>query len=463
MLLPPSGPILTAEAMRAAERDIIARGIDASTLMERAGACIADAAYRAGSGRSVLVLAGPGNNGGDGYIAARLLHDRGVDVRVVVYGRSQGEAANKAADAWTGPVHPLADGPEPAYVLIDALFGTGLKKPVDASVSQQLIRLSHASHRTLAVDLPSGMDPDSGEYGQGLPTYDVTIALGALKPAHVLMPGKARCGHVLLGPIGIGACGSANVLERPALAPPLLNAHKYSRGMVAVVAGAMPGATALAASAAMRGGAGYVALIGDVTGHAVPNAVVRIPWELEALNDPRIGAIVVGPGLGRDTEARAKLETALGCDRPLVIDGDALTLLSEMGLGKFAVREAVTVLTPHAGEFKHLFPDFGGNKIEATREAAVRSQCVVIHKGPDTVIATPDQRTWVAPSASRWLATAGTGDVLAGLVGARLALGADGCVAAQEAVWLHNEAAYLAGPGLIADDLSARLAAVFAG
>ena len=234
-------------------------------------------------------------------------------------------------------------------------------------------------------------------------------------------------------------------IERPKLAPPPRDAHKYSRGMVAVVAGAMPGAAMLAARAAMHGGAGYVLIAGRDPPSGPPDALVRRRIEDlgELLADERIGALVIGPGLGEEPDW---VEAALASERPLVLDGDALTpALRE--------RAAPTILTPHAAEFARVFGATDGDKVAPTRSAAARFNAVVIHKGANTIIAAPDGRLAIEDRATSWLSTAGTGDVLAGLVGARLAVGGEPFDVTCEAVWLHARAAALAGPAFIADDL----------
>ena len=249
--------------------------------------------------------------------------------------------------------------------------------------------------------------------------------------------------------IGVEARSDVTVLARPRLSAPGAEAHKYSRGMVAIVAGAMPGASALAASAAANGGAGYVLLLGGSTDQ-VPHAVVRRRFDPVALADERIGALLIGPGLGRNERARERLDAALASDRPLVIDGDALRLVSVEAI---AARPAPTILTPHTGEFDALFGASDAAKIDRALAAARSGGATIVFKGADTVIAAPDGSVRVAAGASTWLSTAGTGDVLAGLVAARLAVTRDPLTAASEAVWLHSEAARRAGPAFVADNL----------
>nr|MBA2466552.1 NAD(P)H-hydrate epimerase [Sphingomonas sp.] len=246
--------ILTAAAMRAAEQAAIDGGTPVESLMERAGAALAEAAYRFAGPSPVLVLAGPGNNGGDGYVAARHLAGRGVEVRIAALG----ETANAASAGWKGQVEQLGPETEHAPVLIDALFGTGIKHGLEASVTEQLFRLSNAARTRIACDLPSGTDSDSGAELSPVPQFDMTVALGALKPAHRLMPAMQRCGRVVVADIGVAATGDWHEIGAPRLPPLDPGGHKYDRGLVHMLAGTMPGAIALAATAAARTGAGYV-------------------------------------------------------------------------------------------------------------------------------------------------------------------------------------------------------------
>lgn len=451
--VPEGAPVLTAAAMRAAEDRAIAAGSSVAALMERAGTGVAEWVHRLAAGSEVLILCGPGNNGGDGYVAARVLASRGVPVRVAALGEPKTGAAAAARAAWGGAVEALTDATEHAPVMVDALFGTGLTRALDAQVAWKLAALVEHARLSVAVDLPSGAETDAGgDFGAALPRFDVTLALGALKPAHVLQPVSALCGVVGLVEIGLEATESeVRTLEQPSLPMPGTGAHKYSRGMVAVVSGPMHGASELAARAAYRAGAGYVLLL---TGGlpSPPHAIVRQRWSAEALDDQLIGAVVIGPGLGRDDRAQEKLDAALASDRPLVIDGDALHLLD---LNTLRNRAAPTVLTPHAGEFDALFGAGQGSKIERTQDAARRSNAVVVFKGADTVIARPDGWATVAPMGNPWLSVAGTGDVLAGAIAAMLAQqSSDPLRAASDGVWLHGQAARILDRCFLADELA---------
>lgn len=444
-MTPLAGPILTAAETRAAEDAEIARGVSVGELMERAGGRVAEVVWRYGGGQSTLILCGPGNNGGDGYVAARLLRARGLEVRVAALREPRAPAAIEAMSRWDGPVEPLQTA-RPAAILVDALFGTGLRQALEPDTEIALSRLADAARFVLAVDVPSGVDTDQG-LALGAARCNATIALAALKPAHLLQPAASFCGHILLGDIGIEANSLAYVLGRPSVPRPNAHSHKYARGLVVVVQGEMAGATVLAARAAQRVGAGYVVLTGERG--EVPASIVRRSLEI-ALADPRLSSIVIGCGLGRSAIAQDQVNSALAIGRPLVLDADALALVD---VEKLKQRQHSTILTPHEGEFLRLFGPLEGSKIDRARLAAARCGQIVILKGADTVIAAPDGRVRVAPPASHWLASAGTGDVLAGIAGTMAAQIADPFEAAFAAVWLHAEAARRAGPALIADDL----------
>lgn len=439
-------PILTAAAMRAAERAVAPDPDALYGLMEHAGAGVAAAVRRLAAGAETLILCGPGNNGGDGYVAARHLRGTGHAVRVAAESAPRSELARRARAAWDGPVEPLMAA-APAPVLVDALFGTGLTRPVGADTAQMLRLLAERARLTIAVDLPSGAATDDGTLLSAPPLFDVTLALAALKPAHLLQPAARHMGAIRLLDIGVPVESAARALARPTLPRPGPNAHKFSRGMVAVIGGAMPGAAELAARAAAHAGAGYVLLLAE--GRGYPQAIVRRPWSDAALANNRIGALVVGPGLGRDEAARARFDAAWASPLPLVIDGDALRLFDPAQR-----RAAPIILTPHEGEFDHLFGSGQGSKIDRARAAAQASGATVAFKGADTTIADPDGRATVAANASPWLSTAGTGDVLAGACGAMLAAGLPPLAAAEAAVWLHGQAARRLGPAFLADDLA---------
>ena len=451
MMPPLSGYVLTAAEMRAAEAATMASGVSVDTLMERAGRALAEAVWRFGGGRSTLILCGPGNNGGDGYVAARLVQARGVHVRLAALSAPATDVAKRAAALWSGTVEDLA-GVDAAPVIVDAIFGTGLSRALDADLSATLTRLRASARMVIAADVPSGVATDSGADLGGV-LADVTAALGALKPAHLLQPAASLCGHIVFADIGIGAASVWQVIARPVLKAPSAVDHKYTRGLVTVLSGEMKGAARLVASAAARCGAGYVVLAGDPDATGIPLSIVhRTPGA--ALADARVSAIIAGPGLGRTEAAEASVTQALQTGKPVVLDADALRLI---GPGQIARHTASVILTPHKGEFEAMFGALPGSKIDQALAAAAASRATVIFKGADTVVASPDGRVGLSAQSSPWLSSAGTGDVLAGIAGTMLARGLDAHEAACAAVWLHNRAAHLAGPALIADDLCQRL------
>lgn len=446
--------ILTAAEMRAAEESAIAAGTPVEELMERAGKGAAEAIWRFAGPLPTLVLCGPGNNGGDGYVIARELAARGIAVRVAALAEPRTPAAVAACASWTGPIEALADA-APAMLLVDALFGTGLSRPLDAEISGALTRLAGEAAVTVAVDLPSGVATDDGTILSPVPDCDLTVTFQTLKPAHLLQPAARYMGRLVIADIGIDAASGLSEIGRPALTAPGPEAHKYSRGLVTIIAGAMPGASVLAANAAVHSGAGMVRLQGQAPLPGIAAAVVQASGDpRDGLDDKRIGAVLLGPGLTADDEGRALLEAVLASGHRLVLDAGALRLLAATG----GLENAI--LTPHEGEFVALFGDLPGSKIERARAAAAQSGAVIVYKGPDTVVAAPDGRAAIG-TAPHWLASAGTGDMLAGAIAAQRASGSGAFEAACGGVWLHGRAAELAGPGLIADDLVTHLQAAY--
>jgi hydroxyethylthiazole kinase-like uncharacterized protein yjeF len=300
----------------------------------------------------------------------------------------------------------------------------------------------------IACDLPSGAESDSGELLNDVPAFGLTVTFGALKPAHRLMPAMHKCGRVVLADIGLAIDTAWREIGRPDLPPLDPAGHKYSRGLVHALAGKMPGAIALSAVAAARSGAGYVRVSTSRAIDGLPSAIVQTDTAI--LDDPRIGCILVGPGMG---EIPQLLTLALTARAPKVIDADAIGQVGDAE----RLRGQDAILTPHSGEFVRLFGKLPGNKAEQALEAACRSGAVVVYKGPDTVVASPDGRIGFAPPAPAWLASAGTGDVLAGMIAALRARGLEAFEAACAAVWLHGRAAEIAGPHMIADDLAAAI------
>lgn len=463
----PGAPILTAAQMREAEQRLFATGIPEYDVMERAGAACAEYIWRVGGHRSTLVLCGPGNNGGDGFVIARILKEHGAAVRVAAMGESGTPSSRTAREAWGGPIEDIATA-KPALQLVDALFGTGLTRGLDKKLSARLAELVGKARHSFAIDLPSGMDSDTGACLSPVPMFDLCIALGSYKLSHLLQPAASRFHDRVCADIGIDAAGGAlHLLEKPRLAAPSAASHKYNRGLVAIVGGFMAGASILAAEAAARAGAGYVKYLGKASGHLTTHAIVQTHAPdhyavRDILADKRIAAVLAGPGFGRDEEAWTRLEPCLNSGLPLVLDADALILLADRGSERLAVLPHRPILTPHEGEFARLFGTLKGSKVDRARQAAKTANAVIIYKGSDTVIAAPDGQAWIAPPSSPWLSTAGTGDVLAGLCAAQLATTGDPVTAARNAVWLQARAAHRAGPSFVADDLIPHIPAALA-
>ena len=483
-------PILTAADMRHADALAIASGIPETRLMERAGRAVADAAMSLldGSGQPhrTLVLCGPGNNGGDGYVAARVLAGRGVAVDVAPCASSLGVAgtAGSMAALWEGPLlTPDAADPACYHLVIDAVFGAGLSRDLGAELIHLLERVAASGAKVLAVDVPSGLDADTGQVRGAAAQADVTVTFAARKPGHLLQPGRGLCGKLVVADIGIVseqviASGSRLWCNEPALwlaHMPVLSVqtHKYRRGHAVVLSGAAghSGAARLAARAALRAGAGLVTLFSPADAMAENAAqlsavMLRLcddPDELAALlADERIRAVLIGPGGGVGERMRHMVAAAATMRRPMVLDADALTSYSGR-LRQFAddlvvAAPAGLVLTPHEGEFARLFADAPevlqpASKVERARAAACLTGAVILLKGADTVIAAPDGSACIAQIDAPWLATAGSGDVLAGIIAGLLAQGMPAFPAASAAVWLHGRAGAAFGPGLIAEDL----------
>jgi hydroxyethylthiazole kinase-like uncharacterized protein yjeF len=439
--------------MIAAEQAAIEAGQTVETLMERAGAALAEAALRFSGGKPALILCGPGNNGGDGYVAARHLASRGVRVRVACLSDPVTDAARQARAAWSGAVEALTGSTPPEPLLIDAIFGTGLKRGLEPSVAKVFFRLCSEARLSIACDLPSGVASDDGRLLSDVPAFDLTVTFGAMKAAHRLAPAMHRCGRVVVADIGVAAHSAWNEIGAPAVPPLHEGGHKFDRGLVHALAGKMPGAIALAASAAARVGAGYVRVTTSRPVAGLPAAIVQT--DSAEINDPRIGCLLVGPGMG---DIPQLLTLALTSAAPKVIDADGITQLLEPE----RLRNQDAILTPHSGEFVRLFGELPGSKADQALAAASRSGAVIVYKGPDTLVAAPDGRLGFAPPAAEWLATAGTGDVLAGIVAAMRARGLPAFEAACAGVWLHGRAAEAAGPDMIADDLADAIPAALA-
>jgi ADP-dependent NAD(P)H-hydrate dehydratase / NAD(P)H-hydrate epimerase len=478
--------LLTVAEMGRADALTIAAGTSGLTLMEAAGAAVAREARRRWPRGPVAVLCGPGNNGGDGAVAARHLQEAGWPVRLALLGERaalRGDAAAALAQ-WTGDVAPLTpailDG---AALVIDALFGAGLTRPVEGVARAAIEAVNTRRLPCLAVDLPSGVQGDTGLVLGAAPQAAATVTFFCRKPAHLLLPGRELSGEVVVADIGI----PASVLDEihptlrentPALwldrLPwPRQEDHKYRRGHLLIAGGeVMTGASRLAARGARRIGAGLVTIACTRSTHAIyaadmPGTITAIADDeagfAALLADGRRNALLIGPGLGVGPATRARTLAGLAAGKACVIDADALTAFADRPEDLFAGVSAPCVLTPHEGEFGRLFPDLRTlpGKIERARQAAARARCTVLLKGADTVIAAPDGRAAINGNAPATLATGGTGDVLAGMAAGLLAQGMPAFEAAAAAVWLHGEAAVQFGWGLIAEDLPDGLPGIF--
>ena len=507
----PGRELLTAAEMRAIERGAIDAGeVTGLELMERAGQGVVSAMLDrwpelAHAPHRAVVLAGPGNNGGDGFVVARLLAQRGWEVRLCLFGDMARLPPDAAANAqrWLAhgeilPIGAASGAAAGADVCVDALFGAGLTRPLSDDLRAELAKVQTTSRpkRIVAIDAPSGLCMDSGrwlggERGPGKPPLpaglraDLTVTFHRPRIGHHLAEGPAACGALSVADIGLTQpAGLARTyLAGPPPAAALDKspaAHKYRHGHALVLAGgvAKGGAARLAARAALRIGAGLVTL-GPPPAALIENAaqltaimlrpVADVAALATLLEDPRFNALCLGPGLGVGERTRALVEAALGAGRAVVLDADALTSFEDEPGMLFRALNPRCVLTPHMGEFARLFPDLVErlhaparrgplySKVDAAREAAEQAGCVVLLKGPDTVIAAPDGGACINSAhydrAAPWLATAGAGDVLAGMITGLLARGLAPIDAAMAAAWLHVEAARRFGPGLIAEDL----------
>ena len=486
--------VLTTAEMERADRLTIAAGMPGFALMLSAGQAVAEAATDLVEEGPILVVCGPGNNGGDGFVAAAELAAQGREVSVILMCEREalrGDAAS-AARGWKHPVlpfNPQAIG-RPALI-IDALFGAGLSRTVTGEAQDMIAAMNAAGAPVLAVDLPSGVNGTSGAImGIAIKAAE-TVTFFRKKPAHLLLPGRLHCGRVRLADIGIDekvldeihplAAENTPLCWRKHFPVPRTDGHKYARGHALVVSGGISatGAARMTARGALRAGAGLVTLATPrdalaVNAAALTAVMVRaIDTAIEfagELEDKRFNAVAIGPGAGISERTRDFVHTALSAERHLVLDADALTSFADAPDRLFeqikASPDLHVVLTPHEGEFPRLFSDIsnkhpGRSKLERVRAAAERSGAVVLLKGADTTVAAPDGRATIAANAPPWLATAGSGDVLAGIIAGLLAQGVAAFEAASIGVWMHGEAAREAGPGLIAEDLTETLPAVF--
>jgi len=484
--------LLTAEEMGRADRLAIEGGVPGATLMENAGRAVADEVVRRFPDQeAVVVLCGPGNNGGDGFVAARHLKERGYKVRLGFDGDEAHlpEDAAFMAKRFAGAHEPLrSEVLAGADVVVDALFGAGLARPIERKLAAFVESLNASGLPVVAVDVPSGVDGTTGEVRGVAVRAAATVTFFRLKPGHLLLPGRIHCGEVSLVDIGIPESVLAAIrpktfanepaLWRAAFPWPQDEGHKYARGHAVVVSGPVysTGAARLAARGALRVGAGLVTLASPRDALQVNAAQLTAIMVREAddarglkslLADQRKNAVLIGPGVGAGERTREMVLAALGSNAAVVLDADALTTFAGDPSALFAAiasRDAPVVLTPHDGEFARLFGDVASlPKLERARKAASRSGAIVALKGADTVVAAPDGAASINATTSPWLATAGTGDVLAGMILGLLAQGMPGFEAANAAVWLHGAAARDFGPGLIAEDVPEMLPKVLRG
>lgn len=477
-----------------ADQLTIAHGTPGTVLMAAAGRAVAQSVAVRWARRPVLVLAGPGKNGGDGYVAARLLADRGWPVTVAALGdpdRLTGDAA-WARGGWGGPIRPVDQVDVPTGgLVIDALFGAGLTRALDGSAAKILQAVRAAAVPVVAVDVPSGVHGDTGAAWGPVCPATVTVTFFRLKPGHLLLPGRTLCGDRVLADIGMNPSVLSQVAPKGARAhpslwqstwphPPAVDAHKYHRGHGAVWAGAtMAGAARLAAMAARRIGLGLVTVLAapavraEITSTA-PGLMVKDAAAWDAfIEDPRRTVVVIGPGGGTGDETRAAVLQALAAGKNAVLDADALTAFApdpDTLFDAIVPSAGTVILTPHVGEFARLFgagdvdrvgaDRVGPDRLGVVRDAARRSGAIVLLKGPDTVVAAPDGRAVINVGAPARLATAGSGDVLAGMIAGLIGQGMPGLEAAAAAAWLHGQAAQTIPDGLIAEDLIEAIPAV---
>jgi NAD(P)H-hydrate epimerase len=468
--------LLTAEAARAVDRAAIAAGTPEATLMERAGAAVAAEIQARWKPLPVLVIAGPGNNGGDGFVVARVLADAGWPVRVVSWGddaKRKGSGA-KAAARWLGAVHPL-DGSafDGVGLVVDALFGTGLARPLDGALREIVESLNRLALPVVAVDIASGVETDSGAVLGAAIRAKLTVTFFRRKLAHLLLPGRDLAGEVVVADLGVAEDVFAAVpvdvfanepdLWRDAFPWPTAEGHKYTRGHALVLGGAkLTGAARLAAHASARMGAGLVTIA------AKPSVVpIYAAWRADLmiarissredfralLNDKRVNAVLLGPGAGADRRLSDAIAAALDAKVGLVLDADCFRVLA--GPAKALVKRlnARVLMTPHEGEFTRLFGS-AAPRLPAALKAARETGATILLKGSDTVIAGPDGKAIINADAPPDLATAGSGDVLAGLALGMVANHLPPLLAGAVACWVHGRAAALFGPGLVAEDIA---------
>jgi hydroxyethylthiazole kinase-like uncharacterized protein yjeF len=480
-MTPGSEEIFSMDGVRRAERYASGHGRSGWVLMRAAGAAVADEVRCRWNPRQTVIFAGPGNNGGDGLVIAERLSEAGWQVRVERVFPDKGWTgdAHVAAQHWSGPLHSAGtDSLADAELIVDAIFGTGLTRPPEGVAAELIKSISSSGVPVVAVDIPSGLNGDRARPEGEAVRADLTVTFHRLRPAHLLQPSRQFCGEIVCADIGIPQHlpPEGDVVahwNHPGLWPDwphsgVPDTHKHRRGRLAVLSGPAKatGAARMAAEAGLRAGAGLVTML-TPPGAALVNAshltevMIRSFKDcdgfLEALDDIRATAAVLGPAAGKTDALKQVVIAALSRPLPVVLDGDALSVFENDPDHLLGHLRHHDVITPHAGEFERLFPGLTGtalNKIEAARSAADKAGCVVVFKGADSVIAAPGRTPRINTHASPALATAGTGDTLAGLIGGFLAHGAPAFDAASAAVWLHGEAGLRLGPGMIAGELA---------
>jgi len=461
--------ILTVAETAAADRAAIAAGASGAQLMARAGTAVADALGARFRMQPVIVACGPGNNGGDGYVVARVLKERGWPVEVRALSAPATDDAKQARAQWDGPVGAMGAGFGEALV-VDALFGAGLSRPLEGAAASAVQAMAAISDRVVAVDMPSGVPGDTGKAAGPSASARLTVTFHTRKPAHVLQPGRGRCGEVVVADIGLAPPKGQLFENGPDLwldrVPwPDAASHKHARGRLIVVSGEAwsTGAARLSARGALRIGAGLVTLFSP------PDALASNAAHLEAImlrgfetdveleqGAADVDAAVIGPAAGVSETTLLNVLALARTGAALVLDADAITVFRDDPEELFSLLDRDDVLTPHPGEFDRLFPGLlagSPERIAAARTAAKKAGAVVLLKGADTVIAAPDGRAAVNLNGSPWLATAGSGDVLAGFIGGLVAQGMESFEAACAGAWIHAECGELHGPGLISEDL----------
>lgn len=483
IVLHPPHLVITAAQMRAAERRAMLDGITGWEMMHAAGMRAAAEMTARFRPRRTLVLCGPGNNGGDGFVIAEALRLAGwpVEVACMITPSALRGDAKTAAEAYRGEIVPFnAEIIRPELLLVDALFGTGLERPLEGEARHVLSMADTLECTVVAVDIPSGIHPDTAKVLGSAAHAALTVTFAARRPAHLLYPGREYCGEVAVADIGIARQVEAVVAERKtdarvihenhpelweySLRWPRPHTHKYMRGSAVVAGGgiAETGATRLAALSALRVGAGVVTVCCGkealpVYAARLTSVMTRVTETAEeyaaCIADARHRALLVGPGHSVGERTAEYVLAALSTAKACVLDADALTSFAGRPETLFAAITGEAVLTPHEREFSLLFPDLEGDKITRAREAATRSKVVVLLKGADTVIACPDGRAVVNTILAPDLATAGSGDVLAGIITGLLATGIPAFEAACAGAWIHSAAGEKFGAGLIAEDV----------